>query len=273
MAKPGYMLIRGDANRIPLRDRSVHCVVTSPPETELAYLAGCVDSDGCIGVKKSTYQIRVTKEAKNPTYIERVSLKQVTDIVPNMLKSTFGGMVRWCKPNSPNSRPMWLWQATNRQAVRCCEVLLPYLRIKRRQAECCLEIRETKDGKYRQHSYWFLKENPDWRSGELITATEVRIALGYSGTDLVHQAYRQGALLALPGVRGSVTPRFARGLVERLSAVATRESGSLKYGTPQELVSWRERLWSEVRELNKVGVNGTPLYYRTGPYKTAEIPA
>jgi len=31
MAKPGYMLIQGDANRIPLQDKSVHCVVTSPP--------------------------------------------------------------------------------------------------------------------------------------------------------------------------------------------------------------------------------------------------
>lgn len=31
MTKPGYMLIQGDAGSIPLKDKSVHCVVTSPP--------------------------------------------------------------------------------------------------------------------------------------------------------------------------------------------------------------------------------------------------
>lgn len=27
----GYMLLQGDARHIPLADKSVHCVVTSPP--------------------------------------------------------------------------------------------------------------------------------------------------------------------------------------------------------------------------------------------------
>ncbi len=39
-----------------------------------SYLAGCIDSDGTIGIKKSTYAMRVTGDSGQPTYSERLAL-------------------------------------------------------------------------------------------------------------------------------------------------------------------------------------------------------
>jgi hypothetical protein len=54
-------------------------------ETELAYLAGA------IGIKRSTYAMRVRGDAGAPTFSERVALRQVTPEIPTMLKAHFGG--------------------------------------------------------------------------------------------------------------------------------------------------------------------------------------
>jgi len=114
-------------------------------KTELAYLAGAIDSDGTIGVKKSTYAMRVTRDCGAATYSERVALRQVTPIIPTMLRDRFGGSLYMTKPSAPNGRLLYSWAATDQRAAACLKALLPYLRIKRPQAEKCLELRRLKD--------------------------------------------------------------------------------------------------------------------------------
>ena len=111
----------------------------------LAYLAGAMDSDGYLTIRRSSYHMRVRKDAHNYTYSERIGLKQVTPDIPRLLQSTFGGHVSRNRGGSPNSRPLWAFQATDVIAASACRRLLPFLRVKRRQAELNLELRESKD--------------------------------------------------------------------------------------------------------------------------------
>lgn len=231
----------------------------------LAYLAGAMDSDGSIGIKKSTYHRRVRGDAKNAIYSERISLKQVTPQIPQLLQETFGGSLGKHLPGTPNSKPLYVYSATDVNAANACQAMLPYLRVKRRQAENLLRLRASKGGRMWQASYWFEKEYPRWRRMELVTGTEAAAIIGYTNKGSVSQAIRNGTLLALPyDNTGRERPRIPRLLAERVAESAGR--GGKHIQAPQ-LIALRETLYQRARELNKTGINGTPTYFKTGPYQ------
>lgn len=240
--------------------------------TTLAYLAGAMDSDGHFSIKKSTYHMRVRGDASNPVYSEQAGLKQVTEDIPVLLVETFGGHVGLRKPQTENSKPLYHWMATDKIAANVACLLLPYLRVKKRQAKVLIELRETKsNNEYRRLSYWFDKENPLWRSSEMLVASEVLKILGYSNRALLSQAVGNKSILALSVPRGGTkeTPRFPKEFVLAYAEFAATSKDNRGRRRPQQLIAWRERLWGEVRELNKIGVHGTPIYHRTGPYTMA----
>ena len=109
-----------------------------------AYLAGAIDSDGTIGIKRSTYSMRVTKDSAAPVFSERVSLRQVTPEITQLLYRAFGGSRYITKPSAINGRPLHTWTATDLRAVACLTALLPFLRIKATQARNCLTLRKVK---------------------------------------------------------------------------------------------------------------------------------
>lgn len=235
-----------------------------------AYLAGALDADGSFGIKRSTYHKRVLRDADNPTFSETVALKQVTPQVPQLLKDTFGGYMRVAPPNTPNSRPAYVYVATDRVASEICRQVMPYLRIKQEQASTLLVLRHTKEKTaYQQHSYWFLQNYPNWESSPLITSTEAAELLGYTHVASVSQAIRKGTLVALPyDNKGQQVPRIPLLLVERIAS--EQRTAGRRAKRPPELISWREELYQKVRELNKTGVDGTPVYHKSGYYTPAE---
>lgn len=111
----------------------------------LAYLAGAIDSDGSIGIRCSTYAMRVTGDSRQPAYQERICFKQVTPQIPELLKATFGGSLMIQGPSVTKGRHLHYWEATNRVAANALALLLPYLRIKAAQAEACLALRASKN--------------------------------------------------------------------------------------------------------------------------------
>lgn len=113
-------------------------------ETLKAYLAGCLDCDGWLTIKRNTYAMRVRGDASQPVYGERVGLKQITPDVPALLREYFGGYLRTEKPSVKNGRPLHSWSATDKQAIECVSSLLPYMRVKRQQAEILLQLRALK---------------------------------------------------------------------------------------------------------------------------------
>lgn len=235
----------------------------------LAYLAGAMDSDGYFTIKRSTYHRRVRMDAVNATYSEKIGLHQITTHITELLHETFGGHMYLGKPQTENSKPMYRWTATDLNAANACRLLLPYLRVKREQAEVLIELRESKASKYEQSAYWFALEHPDWSHLPLMTYPEVAEALGYTGNDQVKQAVKNGTLLALPyTMRGfAPEPRIPRLLVERVKAHKTVRGHRRQ---ADELIAWKEHLWERVRFLNTVGVNGTPVNHRTGPFMPKE---
>src|SRR5215813_13490022 len=90
----------------------------------LAYAAGVIDSDGYIGVKKNPH-----------TYAARVMVKQVTPQAIDLLHELFGGYRSRMAPSAQRGRDLITWEVHSAAAGRACKALMPYLRIKRPQAE------------------------------------------------------------------------------------------------------------------------------------------
>ena len=122
-------VIRADAACLPL------------PEV-LAYLAGIIDADGCIRVSKQkpyACQGRTT-----PGYHARVHVRMVEREAIDLLDATFGGHVWTQKPSLTRGRPLHVWDVSDAKAQRALELLLPYLRVKRAQAENALALRRLR---------------------------------------------------------------------------------------------------------------------------------
>lgn len=110
----------------------------------LAYLAGVIDSDGSIGIKRSTYGMRHGNGGQ-PTFSERVMCRQVTPEAVLLLRDTFGGYYGITKGSTAKGRPLHSWQVTDMKAAECLRALRPYLHVKAAQADNALALRVVKD--------------------------------------------------------------------------------------------------------------------------------
>lgn len=108
----------------------------------LSYLAGCLDSDGYFTIRYDSWP---TKSGKSGTYQEEIGLRQVTPVVPYMLRDAFGGNVYLTRAYRPQGRPLYSWTVTSRKAALAAERVLPHLRIKGAQATLLLKLRAVKD--------------------------------------------------------------------------------------------------------------------------------
>ena len=116
-------------------------------ETTKAYLAGILDADGYFTIKRSTYHMRVRGDSSVPVFSEKVGMKQVVPIAIDLLHEYFGGYKRIEKPSAKNGKPLHAWSVTDKKACNLVRTLLPYLRIKRKQAELLIELRKSKEVK------------------------------------------------------------------------------------------------------------------------------
>jgi hypothetical protein len=243
-----------------------------PEKTILAYLAGAMDSDGYFTIKKSSYYIRVRKDAHNYIYSEKIGLKQVTLDIPHLLKETFGGYLSKSKGQTPNSRPLYSFQCTNLQAAKACELLLPFLKVKRQQAQLLLELRESRKPIYLHLAYWFAEKFPEWKKMELITTNEAAKILAYKSVAMVSQAIRNGTLVAKDYKGGNeLVPRIPKVLAETVMEHSQKSKDGRARNQPDELVLWREKLYGSVIELNKIGINGTSVYHREGVHELKKL--
>jgi len=104
-------------------------------EITKAYLAGCMDCDGCFQIK-----LKGWKGYKH--HHARVSLWQTSALIPLLLAYHFGGVVKKHIRKGP-ARDVYSWDVTYTKAVALCRLLLPYLYLKHRQAEILLELQAT----------------------------------------------------------------------------------------------------------------------------------
>lgn len=107
-------------------------------DTDWAYAAGVIDSDGCIGIGKEA-----RRNMPHPYYFRvNVRVAQTELGALNWLKETFGGNIYIQNPPT-EERPKicYCWSTRKRSVIEAfLNGILPYLKIKRQQAETCLKF-------------------------------------------------------------------------------------------------------------------------------------
>jgi hypothetical protein len=134
--------------------KNTHYIFEFPPvdNSDLSYCAGVIDSDGYIGIKRSTYAMRVRGDSTQPIFSERIAVKQVEPQAIDLLKALFGGRRGVERPSAKNGKHLNAWQVTDKQAANCLLALIPFLRIKKLHAENCLALRKLKDQSRRERT-------------------------------------------------------------------------------------------------------------------------
>ncbi len=104
--------------------------------TDLAWLAGIIDGEGCLSVGRNN--------GKDGKYIGmHVVLKMADEeAVRKASEITRVGTLKKHKPFAPNRRPLWEWQCSSQQAACILRLLLPYLVTKRTQAQLFITLAE-----------------------------------------------------------------------------------------------------------------------------------
>lgn len=105
----------------------------------LAYLAGLVDGEGYIGIKKAR-----RKDAVSAIYHERIQVRMIHEGSIKLLADTLGGSYYRETMAQRRGRPLFCYQASDALAADILRKLLPYLVIKRSSAETVLKLRDSK---------------------------------------------------------------------------------------------------------------------------------
>jgi len=116
-----------------------HNLLSNITETELAYIAGLIDADGCISASKF-------KSKYSYVYV-RVRVCMTDKSVIDFLASRVGGRTCIMKRRPPR-RPIFQWQLCGRSNMVFLQRLHPYLLIKKHIAHLALELIEKQSGSY-----------------------------------------------------------------------------------------------------------------------------
>ena len=110
-------------------------------ETTLAYLAGLIDGEGYIGIKKGQ-----RKDCAAASYHARIQVRMVDEPAIALLTQELGGRYYYERAAAGTRRALYCWQASDALAERILRAILPYLRVKRRNAEAVLRLRKWQAG-------------------------------------------------------------------------------------------------------------------------------
>ena len=101
-----------------------------------AYVAGLIDGEGCIHIEKSraTYRARVTLGMSAPA---RGLLEE--------MKSQWGGVMYQMRPATKRWAAAYQWYVWGDSASELLRYILPYLKLKRRQAEIGLAVEAVRN--------------------------------------------------------------------------------------------------------------------------------
>ncbi len=119
----------------------------------IAYVAGIVDGEAYVGIKKSTWGMRNRPDVHNPTYSERVQIRMNCRPILELIKQEFGGSLSTEKKiyqshNGFKTRKiMSVYSATDKVASALIKAIRPFLIEKPVQADCILALRRNKESK------------------------------------------------------------------------------------------------------------------------------
>jgi hypothetical protein len=111
-------------------------------ETDIAYIAGLIDGEAYMGIKKDK---TMRNGRVNPCYQERICIQMVNEEAISFITSTLGGNYHSISNPKPNRRRLYCFQATDKSAARIIQTVLPYLKVKRAVANTVLELRTLRE--------------------------------------------------------------------------------------------------------------------------------
>ena len=117
--------------RIKLND------LTRLRKTELAYVAGIIDGEGCISLNKN----------RQTGYMAlHLSVANTDELLADYLHSLFGGhrYVNRRSKRGPKHKNVWYWSLYAENAVTILKLILPYLKLKRPQVELAIEFQKRR---------------------------------------------------------------------------------------------------------------------------------
>lgn len=108
-------------------------------EMDKAYLAGFIDGEGSIGIHCTRHK----NSSQSPTHVARLNITQADMEFLGELRSSLGGVLVK-KPPHPTWQEQGVLEWRGLQARLLLEAILPYLRIKKLQAEGAIELERSK---------------------------------------------------------------------------------------------------------------------------------
>lgn len=102
-----------------------------------SYFAGFVDGEGCIGIVDSY---------SSSLYHLQLTVSQVKPEVLRLLRRRFSGSVMKSALRSANHRDIFIWKCESKKAEECLEALIPFLIVKKKQAQLALRFRHLFKG-------------------------------------------------------------------------------------------------------------------------------
>lgn len=120
--------------------------VRTMQETDKAWMAGFVDGEGCLTIVR-----QVRKGRPSPTYRASITISNTCRDALTPFVDVYGGTIYDLHERRKDKRNLaWAnaydWYCPVSSSGRFLTDILPYLRLKRRQAEIILEFIRTKDG-------------------------------------------------------------------------------------------------------------------------------
>lgn len=110
--------------------------------TDLIYLAGLIDGDGCFYISKRT----LPTKAGLTQYMTKLQTQCIDEAFIDHLHATFGG-VKIVNRKKPPRRFLYGIEFSGNLLTQMCELLLPHLRLKKPNCANMLEMRRTYNGK------------------------------------------------------------------------------------------------------------------------------
>jgi len=143
-----YRKLKNSGINLDRKKRQKFNKITFPnKESKYAWIAGIIDSEGCIGIYKCyKYQQKIDRKTKKIRHIKTQDYNWYPRLVINntslpfilTIYKTFGGAISK-KPRTEKYRSVYSIVITSTNMVNLLKKALPYLTLKRKQAEIVLE--------------------------------------------------------------------------------------------------------------------------------------
>lgn len=114
---------------------------------ELAYIAGFFDGEGSITIH---HNCKPSPRGKNPNHTLQVSIGNTDPSVVEWIHRHFGGNLAYRTETRANHRSTVQWFARAKIGADFLIWIIPFLRMKRAQAEIAIEFQMSKSGGYRK---------------------------------------------------------------------------------------------------------------------------